>query len=456
MKKKLFNLFASNLIIASLIMMFIGNLTVASAPTDSENIFDNSLAYMIVNKVSGYGLVADDYGRSTGIDVWQRTIDNEEPNVNGFMWLLIEAEKPYYWIVNKASGYGLVADDYGRSTGIEVWQNTIASDAELADGFKWEIVSVDGGYHIINKASRYGLVADDYGRSTYIEVWQRPIASDAELADGFIWNITKYEKLDCSEKLILNGGTSPEDIPEIPQLTSLSKIPSAESERVIIGETLLPFFLVNDPSQQSDAIKVKENPYYILRREAYWKRAYYYSYAGKTNVEESQSITIGLIESETNIMETTTGFSMTASASASYGGAEASVSATVYSELKVTKSQSTTTDKSETKTITRTYVVGTPYAEALWYRVDEYTLMNLNDVVIFQSTWIDATTKQENAFPEFEPTPTPTASPLVSPSVSPTPTPTPDSGFNMPIEYAGGAIVGIAAIVVVIVLLKRR
>ena len=407
MKRFSFNLISVLVIVTILFVSFVGISVATTTPTNGEKLFDTGCAYKIVNLANGHGLLTGYWGHedATNVDQYEIDIDN----------------------------------------------------ADNPDAFKWELKLVDDGYHIINKANGHGLLTGYWGAEGATNVDQYEIDIDnANNPDAFIWNFEEYDELDCSTKLKLNIGTNQENIGDINRLTSLTEIPKKESEHVIIGETLIPFFAVNDPDYQSPAMQLKDNPYYIFRREGYWTRAYYFVHHGETNVEEKQVTTIGLIQSETHSIERTTGFEVTASASVSYGGAGASVSSTFYSELKVTQSESTTEERIETKEITKTYDVGNEIAETVWYRVDEYTLLNLDGRVISQSIWVDDTQKMTDAFPDFEPTPTPTSSPSVSPTPSPTPEPSPDSGFNLSFESVGVGIAIIAVVGAVIFLLKRK
>ena len=258
-------------------------------------------------------------------------------------------------------------------------------------------------YKIVNKVSGYGLLAGSWGtKPDDRQVGQYPLSETGSNADGFVWNIEEHASLDCSEDLKLNPGTNPENIGDIQHLTSIDDVPKEETGHVIIGEVLIPFFAVNDQKNQSSANKVKNDPYYIFRREGYWTRVYYFLHHGKSPYEEKQTTTIGLTNETSQTMENTIGLQLEASAEVSYKGggfgAKASLKAKVSSELKVTDAKSSKKEKISQIENTRSYGVGKQIAETIWFRTDDYSLRRLNGEVISRSIWINHKTRKTDAF----------------------------------------------------------
>jgi hypothetical protein len=348
-----------------------------------EKMFERKKCYRLVNKVSGYGLLAGDWGTNPNDrSVWQYPLSETGKNRDGFMWLLIPAEEDYYWIINKVSGYGLLAGGWGTDpSDRRMFQFPLSETGKNANGFLWKIKKSDGRvYQIVNKVSKFGLFADTHDRA----VQQIPLSETGLVAEGFLWDIDFTSVLHFD--LTSEPGTEPNDIGDVDRITRFGHMPKEETDPVVIGEVLIPFFYVTDDATSS---QIKTDPYYKFKREGFWRRVFYYDHDGKTEKTETQETKTGLTTTSDKTIEDTTGIKVTAHASFSYGGLfakfEAGISASFSKEIKVTTSTSETEMKEKTDTITRTFPIGQRFAQAVWMRGDRYTLSRLSGKSILSS-----------------------------------------------------------------------
>ncbi|HUU18487.1 MAG TPA: hypothetical protein VMW72_15155 [Sedimentisphaerales bacterium] len=364
--------------------------------------FERKKCYRLVNKVSVYGLLAGDWGTNPNDrNVWQYPLSEIGKNRDGFMWLLIPAEEDYYWIINKVSGYGLLAGAWGTDPNDRsVRQYPLSETGKNANGFLWKIKKSNGRvYQIINKVSEFGLFADTPGPSLRERaVRQMPLSETGLVAEGFLWDIDFTSVLPF--KLTTEPGTEPNNIGDVDRITRFGHIPKEETDPVVIGEVLIPFFYVKDDSTSS---QITTDPYYKFKREGFWRRVFYYEHAGNTEKEEKQETKTGLIRTSSKTIEDTTGIKVTAHASFSYGGLcakfKADISASFSKEIKVTTSTSETEMKEETKTITQTFPKGKRFAQAVWMRGDRYTLGKLSGKSILEFETINHEEIIEDGFP---------------------------------------------------------
>ena len=362
--------------------------------------FEQKKCYQLVNKVSGFGLLAGSWGTKPGDKkVYQFPLTETGSNPDGFVWLLIPAENDYYWIINKVSGFGLLAGSWGTKPGDRrVFQFPLTETGSDPDGFLWKIKKSDvGGYQIINKVSGFGLLAGSWGTKPGDRaVWQYPLSETGKNPDGFVWDI-KFAS-DLPFDLTTEPGTNPNDIGDVERIKDFGHLPKEETDPVVIGEVLIPFFYVKD-SNASPSSQVENDPYYKFKREGFWRRVFYFEHDGKTEREEVQETRTGLVKTSSKTSEDTMGIKVTAEAGFSYSGVSAKLSSSFSKELKVITSSSTTEMKEETKTIKTTFPKDERFVQALWMRADRYTLSRLSgdSIVVFEA--VDPAEKIEDSYP---------------------------------------------------------
>ena len=365
--------------------------------------FERKKCYQLVNKVSGFGLLAGSWGtKPADRKVWQYPLSETGSNPDGFVWLLTPAESDYFWIINKVSGFGLLAGSWGtKPADRKVWQYPLSETGSNPDGFVWLLTPAESDYFwIINKVSGFGLLAGSWGtKPADRKVWQYPLSETGSNPDGFLWDI-KFAS-DLPFDLTTEPGTSPNDIGDVERITSFGHLPKEETDPVVIGEVLIPFFYVKD---SSPSLRIRNDPYYKFKREGFWRRVFYYEHDGKTEREEEQETKTGLVKTSSETIEDTTGITVTAQASFSYSAGmaakcKASISASCSKTLKVTTSSSTTEMKEKTKKIITTFPKGERFVQAVWMRADRYTLSRLSgdSIVVFEA--VDPAEKIEDGYP---------------------------------------------------------
>lgn len=156
---------------------------------------DQTGYYRIENQVSGMFLLAGSWGKSpSDRAVWQYTLTDNYTNGNydldGFLWQIIPDNNGYYRIMNKVSGMFLLAGSWGKvPSDRNVWQypltdGTTNGNYDL-EGFLW---SINDQGNIINKVSGFGLLAGSWGAApSDKKVWQYPL-NDGD-PNGFLWKL---------------------------------------------------------------------------------------------------------------------------------------------------------------------------------------------------------------------------------------------------------------------------
>ena len=162
------------------------------------------------------------------------------------------------------------------------------------------------------------------------------------------------------------------DFPGNAKIQSLDDVPPSATQPVLVGETLIPFLFVNDGLQH---VQVKQSPYYIFRREQYWRREHYYKHNGGSAVTKTITLERGLTQNDAVTIETITSIQISANAGFNYKGITATIAGQVSKSLKVSSTSSTTVMTKRTETISRTYPAGSEFAEAQWVLVDRYTIL---------------------------------------------------------------------------------
>lgn len=340
----------------------------------------------IINKVSGRGLLAGSWGTNRGdTNVWQYLLSNVGPNADGFVWMMFPDEQGYYWIINKASGLGLVAGSWGAVPDDKVWQyplDNIGSNPDNAEGFKWLLEQAGDASHfrIINKVSGRGLLAGSWGTSPDDNVWQYELSNVGPNADGFVWQLSSQGLFNHIPAL-----RDPTRIPDVIRLTSFADNPPEESPHGVVGETRLPFWMVKDGGASHET-QIDRTPYYVLSREQYWKREYIKEFDGKRPETTSYLTKVGMSETQSRSIENELDITVAAEGSFSYGGATASLKTEISNKLKVSESSSKTRTLETEKKIEITM----PARRAKicnWRLVDLYTVKRADGTTLLSTSY---------------------------------------------------------------------
>jgi hypothetical protein len=305
----------------------------------------------IVNKVSGYGLLAGSYGTNPGDrNVWQYPLSEVGANVHGFEWILFPTSDGSYLIVNRVSGLSLLAGSYGAGNDRHVWQYPVTElGSNNPDGFKWGIEQDGNAYRIVNRASGFALLPGSYGAGNDRAMWQYPLGESASNPEAFLWQIEPTDLLVVPAlRPGEDDGVKP---PDIPRLTSMTDTPPTKSASWVVAEVLVPFMYVNDGAI---SYQLQSNPYYVLSREQYWERTSINEYDGETKTDYEQTIKTGISETSSRSMENELRITIAADSTFSYGAASVALKTEIQNTLKVSESTSQSKTHEETKKITVT------------------------------------------------------------------------------------------------------
>lgn len=180
------------------------------------------------------------------------------------------------------------------------------------------------------------------------------------------------------------GQYAPGAIPEIPRLNGFGQHPPERSSLYLIGETILPATIVNDPGLPDMIHRVQSSPYYILRREQYWDRTQcsggdscLYEHDGHTTKQYETEISYGYSKAQAQKMEETTSTKVSAEGKIVFGPkVNVTISGSIQHDLQVQE-----TTSSEYKASIREKVTLDIPAERFivcnWVLVNRYTLFNM-------------------------------------------------------------------------------
>ena len=183
---------------------------------------------------------------------------------------------------------------------------------------------------------------------------------------------------------INNGEYSPGAIPDIPRLQGFGQFPEERSDPYLIGETIVPATLVQDPSMPDIVLRVRQSPYYILRREQFWDRTRcsggdpcLYQHDGHTEKHYETEISYGYSKLQSREMEETTSLKVTAEGKVVFGPRiSGSVSSTIQHDLQI--QESTATEYRESIRVMATLdIPAERFIVCNWVLVNRYTLLNM-------------------------------------------------------------------------------
>jgi Insecticidal Crystal Toxin, P42/Ricin-type beta-trefoil lectin domain-like len=196
----------------------------------------------------------------------------------------------------------------------------------------------------------------------------------------------QFQLIPVNEKpkpLLEEGEYEPGQIPEIPRLQGFDRHPPERSAFYLIGETIIPATMVQDPNLPDMALRVQKNPYYILRREQYWDRTRcsggdpcLYEHDGHTTKHYETEITYGYSREQSNAMQRTTDTKLDFEGKFVYGEQSLNIKYAVENQLKV--EESTKTKYEESKRVKASLdIPNERFIVCNWVLVNRYTLFNL-------------------------------------------------------------------------------
>jgi post-segregation antitoxin (ccd killing protein) len=282
----------------------------------------------------------------------------------------LNPEKTLWWIGDADKGTFLDRMKFGDNT-LAVMR-TYTQGAELP---KWKFEEGPVGTFYIKHRDTYEYLhwtgrLDDTFPSTL------ELLPTKQENNPFLWDLwPKPEKY--TSPAVRRPRTAPKhpDYGAPPEQTSLDE-PWERTDLKFIGETPLPAAVVKDGDRDL-AWKMRNSPYYMLRRYSQWKRTKFATYDGFSQQLHSVTYDYGVTKSTSQTIENNLNISVTAEAGFSFKGIGVNVSGTVAYGLSV----STTTQWEESYSKSETYETtypsndGKAYAIADWERRDVYSLV---------------------------------------------------------------------------------
>ena len=302
--------------------------------------------------------------------------DDVKDSSQWFLWP-VDAESTsasdWHYMFNRKSGTAAGIAKGSTSTG----KNLQVDEFEAADYQQFKFTDTGKGYYVTARHSGLDLQTHNEKGDNQTTVEQGNEKDESHHR----WTFGQLAAVPVPE---LQQGSDIDLATLVPQLTSLTETPPSESESVLIGEALTPFFMVDDPNL-SPAEQVQQNPIYVLRREQLWTLVDKYFTDGGTAYTKEVTETFGYDNTTTNSISNTMGISVTADLGFSYSAISASVSATYSEQLQVTQSTSSTVSTMQQEKVKYSFDKGTAVNWALFQAIDRYTLLNIEGKVVY--TW---------------------------------------------------------------------
>jgi hypothetical protein len=345
--------------------------------------------YRIVARHSGKGLAINGGGNEDGANCVQwRYVDKDNHK-----FLIFPLDNDYV-IIAKHSGKGLAITGGGSQDGANCVQWSYADKANHQ--FLLEPLNGSNTYKIICKHSDKGLAIAGEGSQDGANCVQWSYADKANHQFRLETVRTYFDPATLRQSV-----AKPGRIPDFPRLESYTTWLPEETDAVVIGETLIPFFLVEDVHLTPDR-QAKVTPYYILTREQYWVKQFEIEHSGAYARRHTYRSLVGMSETESKTITETLGVSVTAEAGFSFAGASASLSTTVSRELQVSSTSNRTRIQEHEETETREYPAGKKFTLAGWVLTDRYTLNRLNGTQVSKWTVGNPKFVREDSYPEYE------------------------------------------------------
>ncbi len=179
----------------------------------------------------------------------------------------------------------------------------------------------------------------------------------------------------------------PFSIPDFPRMGEGDR-PVATSDRttpVVVGEALMTYRMVNDPDLVGR--QATENPYYILRREQYWKRLYHKGWQPHTEARDTSQWRVSMSAEDTTSMSKTAGMRITAGCRLAFNDyVSAEVQTEIANELRMEIDHTARSEVEQTHTEEVTHqATDCAYTVSIWSIVDRFTLLRADRYCV--KTW---------------------------------------------------------------------
>lgn len=304
-----------------------------------------------------------------------------------YRWLIVRVSEHEnsYWLFNKGAQGGaaeLLTLPEGM-TNFGQWRFTgeARQTFELRDRGK-------GYYSLICKFNREA-VSTRWDAASF--TWAQNDADDAQkvcfVPNERIKHVPTLEKGD--------GDPGSHDLEQL-TLESFDKAPLRETPQRLVGTALVAFPFVHGDWALRE--RMKDSPYYLLKRECYWSLQDWCHYSGAGKRTKTITVYQGLSTTTENSLENT--FKVEIGADGIYkskdsGGLKFSVSA----GWTWKESQQVVREEYTERTETVTFSEGKRTTVAIWRLVNVYTLIRTDGQQISQATYTEPRYEQERSWP---------------------------------------------------------
>jgi hypothetical protein len=312
-------------------------------------------------------------------------------------WMFFPTDQPgEYYIAARHSGKIASIYDDGLSNALRQYE--FFEDPKDFCLQKFLVKETREGYYAIH-AQRWN---DDRG------VWDvmRESTLNGELL--FIYDnhsgANQIFRLEAHEEVTVptprQSSVKPYEIGPPPGLTSIDMSPPPESEPVLIGESLVPYFLVKEAAGawSGTAYQIEHSPYYVLSRFQLWKLVRSYVHDGRSTYEYEVERTTGFSEEKSQSIEHTISLTLAAEGEFLLKPHTLILKPSLEYSLKVT---TTTTSQhySEEKVRHKFSLPAVRMRHALWQMVDRYELRRANGEIVKSWDDLPQTYYHADAFP---------------------------------------------------------
>jgi len=173
------------------------------------------------------------------------------------------------------------------------------------------------------------------------------------------------------------GSSAIEPLPIVPAANSFQDNLPEETVKVVRGETLLPYFVIDETLPKDK--QVEQTPYYRLQKLQFWTKVFQTVFAGPAQTTK-HTVMNGMSKTHSVEMKKTTKFSIEASGHAAFLEKLSGLKVTIARELSITETITTTTETSTTVEREVSYVGGQQLLYAEYVLSSQFSLQRASGI----------------------------------------------------------------------------
>lgn len=342
--------------------------------------------YLVVNDKSGKNLKPEDGNTSSGTDLKQNTTTDDQAQWLFMPTSMLSTTNTEYFVFNKKAARLAApkqSEDDKEDAKLKLYDYT----GDKAQKWTPDVSgsSSDAGA-ITNYFSDYVMGIKGNSKDSGKQVMQK--AADDENASR-LWTIDSQSTFTLPT--VQKGEYNANAIPSPPIPDENGNVESS-SKRYLIGESLTPFYMVNDPERDIQN-QIQNTPYYVMRREQYWNLIHQLVTDASSSGTETFEYEYGVTESTNLSIQDTMGITITQTSGFDYVIGSSSVTSSFTEELEVAFDESGTQSTISTTTTSYNITEGEPMTYCSWQLVDVYTLFDAKGDTVKNGNWSNNTVK---------------------------------------------------------------